>query len=79
MEHCVQLYCEPLTMALWMQLSSILFNPSSSLEFKSLCLQFRDKNAVWDQVKGLAEVQVDDIICPSCVHQCCHTIIKGHQ
>jgi len=32
-----------------------------------------------DHVKGLAEVQVDDIHCPSPIHRSCHSIIKGHQ
>lgn len=68
---------EPHTITLW--LSNRFFNPSNSPAFKSLSLQFRDKNAIWDQIKGLAEVQVGNISCPSCVHQCCHTIIKGHQ
>ncbi len=34
---------------------------------------------VWDQVKGLAQVQVDDISCPSSVHQSHHSIVEGHQ
>lgn len=31
-----------------------------------------------DHVKGLAEIQVDDIGCPSFVHRCCHSITEGH-
>jgi len=36
--------------------------PMSSPAFKSISLQFRDKEVMWDHVKGLAQVQVDDII-----------------
>ena len=43
--------------------------PSNSPVFKSIYLQLRDKNVVQDHVKGLAQVQVDDISCPF-VHQC---------
>ena len=32
-----------------------------------------------DHVKGLAKVQVDDIHCPSPVHQSRNFIIEGHQ
>ncbi len=34
---------------------------------------------VRDHVKGLAEVQVDDIHRPSPIHQSHHSIIEGHQ
>ena len=40
----------------------IPYPPSSPL-FKSIPLQFRDKDVVWDQVKGLAQAQIDDISC----------------
>lgn len=36
--------------------------PPSSLPFKSISLQFRDKDVVGDHVKGLADVQVNNII-----------------
>ena len=32
-----------------------------------------------DHVKGFAEVQEDNIRCPSPIHQCHHSIIEGHQ
>ena len=32
-----------------------------------------------DHVKSLAQVQANDIGCLPFVHQCCHTIIEGHQ
>ena len=38
--------------------------PSNSPAFEPTSLQFRDKNVVQDHVKSLAEVQVDDILCP---------------
>lgn len=30
-------------------------------------------------VKGLVEIEVDDIRCLSFVHQCCYSIIEGHE
>ena len=45
--------------------------------FKSLFLQCRDTVVVWDDVRGLVQVQANDISCPSSVHQCHHTIIEG--
>ena len=37
----------------------------------------QDKNVV--QSKDSVEVQIDDISCPSFVHQCRHSITEGHQ
>jgi len=34
---------------------------------------------VQDHVKGLAEVETDDISCFSFVHRCHHSIIERHQ
>ena len=59
--------------------SQIIPNPSNSPSLKSIPLQFRGKDVVRDHVKGLAEVQVDDIHHPSPVHQRHHSIIEGHQ
>ena len=42
-------------------------------------LQFREKDVVRDHVKGLAEVQVDDIHLPFPVHQSHNSITEGHQ
>ena len=44
-----------------------------------MSLKCRDKDVVWDHVKGFAEVQVNIICCSSFVHLCCHSIIEGHQ
>ncbi|TRZ24888.1 hypothetical protein HGM15179_002237 [Zosterops borbonicus] len=35
--------------------------------------------AVGDSAKGLAEVQIDNIHSPSCIHQVGHLVIKGDQ
>ena len=56
-----------------------VLNPSNTSSFKSIPLQFREKDVVRDHVKCLAEVQVDDIHCPSPVYRCWHSIIEGHQ
>ena len=32
-----------------------------------------------DHIKGLSEVQVDDITCSAFVHSLCHLIVEGHQ
>jgi len=37
--------------------------PPSGLSIKSMCLQFRDKDALRDSVKCFAQVRVDDISC----------------
>jgi len=51
--------------------------PLNSPPFKSTSLQFRDKNVVGDRI--LAQVQVDDTIFLSFVHQCHPSIIESHQ
>jgi len=57
----------------------IPYPPNSPL-FKSFSLQFKDKDVVGDCVKVLAEeIQVDDIICLTFVHQYHHSITEGHQ
>ena len=53
--------------------------PASGPSVKSLSLQFRDKDIMWDSVKCLAQVHVDDVSCPSFVHQHCNPIIQGYQ
>ena len=52
--------------------------PSNSLSIKPVSLQFRGKNVVGD-LKGLTEVQSDDINSSSLVHWCSHSIVEGHQ
>lgn len=38
----------------------VFFYPPNSPDFKSMYFQFWDKEAVWDHVKGLIQVQVDN-------------------
>jgi len=56
----------------------ILYSLNSPL-FKSPSLQFRDKDMVQDNIKGLAQVLADNVSCPSFVHRCLHFMIEGHQ
>ena len=58
-------------------IETIIYQPNSPA-FKSISLQFRDKNVVQYHLKGLAQVQVDDISCSFFVHWRCHSFI-GHQ
>lgn len=53
--------------------------PPNSPAFKTIYLQFRDKDVVQDHVKSLAHVQIDCISCPSFVHTYFHYIVEGHQ
>lgn len=39
--------------------------PLNILSFKSIHFQVRDKDGVWDHIKDLTEIQVDDISCSS--------------
>jgi len=50
-----------------MTIQPILYTPNSPAA-SSTSLQFRDKNEVWDYDKVLAQVQAEDISCPSFVH-----------
>jgi len=59
-------------------INQILYPPNRPA-FKSISLQFRNKDLVWDHNKGIAHVQVDDISCPSFIYQCHHSIIEGHK
>lgn len=52
--------------------------PANNPSVKSTSLQFRGKNIGPDCIKGLTEVQVDDICNPSLVHWCSHSIVEGH-
>lgn len=49
---------KPLTTALWLQPVPY---PSNSAPIKSRYFQLGKKDVVWDCVKGLTEVQIDDI------------------
>lgn len=42
-------------------------------------LQFRDKDVMWDSVKGFAELQVGDTRSSSFIHHCCYSVMEGHQ
>lgn len=53
--------------------------PMNNPPFKSISLQFRDKNVVVDRIKGLAQVQVEDTSFISFVHLCHGSIVEGHQ
>lgn len=56
----------------------LTFYPPNSLPFKSISVQFRNKDVVWDLAKGLAEVQVNNRG-SSFVHWCYHSITEGYQ
>ena len=58
--------------------SQSVLQSSNSPSFKSIPLQFREKDVVRDHVKGFAEIQVDDIHHPSPIHWCRHSIIEGN-
>jgi len=32
-----------------------------------------------DSVKRFAQVQADDVTCSSLIHQCCNSVVAGHQ
>ncbi|TRZ22685.1 hypothetical protein HGM15179_004393 [Zosterops borbonicus] len=54
-------------------------NPANSAPVPALGCQLCQECAVGDSVKGLAEVQIDNIHSPSCIHQAGHLVIKGDQ
>ena len=71
---------EPFITTFWVQPSSqflifCVIYPS----IKSMSLQFKDKDFMWDSVTCSAQVQVDDVCCCSLIHQCSNPIIEGHQ
>lgn len=49
-------------------------NPS----VKPVSLQFNDKGVMWDCVKGLTEVKVDEISYSSRMHKHSHSVVEGH-
>ncbi|KAK4811172.1 hypothetical protein QYF61_019803 [Mycteria americana] len=53
--------------------------PSNSPSVKPISLHFSGKNVVGDPIKGLTEVQIDDICSSSLVHQRSRSIVEGHQ
>ena len=52
--------------------------PLNSPPIKSISLQFRKKDVVGNHVKGLTEIQMDDIHSSSLVHSGSHFITEGH-
>jgi len=53
--------------------------PTSGPSVKSMSFQFRDKDIIWESVKGLAQVQADDVSCLPFVHQRCNPITERYQ
>ena len=72
----LHLHIESLTTALAVTIQPIYPN---SPPFKSISLQFRDKDVAYNHARGLAQVQEDNTSCSSFVHQCCHSITGSHQ
>ncbi|RMC19037.1 hypothetical protein DUI87_03641 [Hirundo rustica rustica] len=54
-------------------------NPAKSAPVQATDCQLFQECAVGDSVKSLAEVQIDNIHSPSCIHQAGHLVIKGDQ
>ncbi|RMC21926.1 hypothetical protein DUI87_02797 [Hirundo rustica rustica] len=54
-------------------------NPAKSAPVQAMGCQIIQECAVGDSVKSLAEVQIDNIHSPSCIHQVGHLVIKGDQ
>ncbi|RMC04413.1 hypothetical protein DUI87_19235 [Hirundo rustica rustica] len=54
-------------------------NPEKSAPVKAVGCQLLQEYALEDSVKGLAEVQVDNIHSLPCIHQADHLVIKGDQ
>jgi len=55
-----------------------VFRSSNSPPIKSISFQSREKDVVGYRVKGLTELQIDDIRGASLVHWCTDTILKSH-
>jgi len=54
-------------------------HPPNSPPIRSKSLQFRVKDVVGNCVRGLTEVQIEDIHSSCLVHWCSHSIIDGHK
>ncbi|RMC19694.1 hypothetical protein DUI87_03258 [Hirundo rustica rustica] len=52
-------------------------NPAKSAPVQAMGCQLIQEYAVGDSIKGLAEIQIDNIHSPSCIHQAGHLVIKG--
>ncbi|RMC15738.1 hypothetical protein DUI87_07942 [Hirundo rustica rustica] len=74
-----QLDAAPFTATLWAQPSSQFLTQQRVLLSKPWAASLSRSNAVGDSVKSLAEVQIDNIHSPSCIHQVGHLVIKGDQ
>ncbi|RMC13151.1 hypothetical protein DUI87_10682 [Hirundo rustica rustica] len=57
---------------------SVLY-PVKGAPVQAMGCQLIQEYAVGDTVKGLAEIQIDNIHSPSCIHQGGHLVIKGGQ
>ena len=55
-----------------------VFLPSDSPPIKCISFQFDEKDAVRHCVKGLADVEIDDISVSSLVHWCADIVINSH-
>lgn len=53
--------------------------PPSTPAFTTKYLWFRDKDVDWNNAKGLAQVQVVNINCPSFVYRCHHSFVEVHK
>lgn len=53
--------------------------PLNGPPFKSVSSQFGDKYVIWDHVKDLTEIHVDDTDWSSLINYCSHSIIEGDQ
>jgi len=54
-------------------------HPSNSPCIKPVPLQCGENDVVWDCIKGLTEVKIDDISFSSLIHQCSRSIVECHQ
>ncbi|RMB92284.1 hypothetical protein DUI87_31396 [Hirundo rustica rustica] len=54
-------------------------NPAQSAPVQAMSCQLFQEYAVGDSVKGLAEVQIDNIHSLSCIHQAGHLVMNGDQ
>jgi len=70
---------ELMTTTVWLWLSNQFFIHWIVHPLDPHYSKFRDKDVVWDHVKGLAEDQIDDLSCPTVVHWCHRFFTEGHQ
>lgn len=73
----IHLDIKALTVVLLLQSSIQFLNHRNVHLFKTIPLQFRDKDVWWGHAKSFTEVQLDDIGWSSPIDQCTHTIVEG--